>query len=56
MTDDRHQDDIHEIILSYNFFEVETETGEVEHDSENEWDEEELHKQFARGAALKGTY
>jgi len=55
---DNYMGDVSDIILSYNFFEVEVEEGEVEegHDDDKFWeeDEKEMHDLFNKGAALKG--
>jgi len=51
---DESMTDVNDIILSYNFFEVEAESGPVEEDDDFEWDEDKVHEQMKRGSMMKG--
>jgi len=52
--DEEYMEDVHDIILSYNFFEIEAEDGPVEEDEDDAtWDEDAVHAQMTRAARLK---
>lgn len=53
--EDIHMQDVTDIILSYNFFEVEVEEGPVEEDDPNDpfYDEDLIQEQMKRGSHLK---